>query len=33
MKGDAPVPTKPGGGSNSKDFVNPHSEKHMFEPS
>jgi len=32
-KGDAPVPTKPGGGSNPKDFVNPHSEKHMFEPS
>ncbi|WP_410513272.1 hypothetical protein PaeBR_02035 [Paenibacillus sp. BR2-3] len=27
------VPTKPGGGSNPNDFVNPHSEKHMFDPS
>ncbi|WP_330218274.1 hypothetical protein, partial [Ornithinibacillus contaminans] len=31
--GNAPVPTKPGGGSNPKDFVNPHSEKHMYDPS
>ncbi|WP_435924041.1 RHS repeat-associated core domain-containing protein [Paenibacillus sp. DYY-L-2] len=31
--GDAPVPTKPGGGSNPSDFVNPHSEKHMYDPS
>ncbi|MFG1735268.1 WXG100 family type VII secretion target [Paenibacillus sp. 843] len=29
----SPVPTKPGGGSNPNDFVNPHSEKHMFDPS
>nr|WP_240480127.1 hypothetical protein [Paenibacillus fonticola] len=32
-KGNAPVPTKPGGGSNPSDFVNPHSEKHMYDPS
>lgn len=31
--GKAPVPTKPGGGSNPKDFVNPHSEKHLYDPS
>ncbi|GAC43359.1 hypothetical protein [Paenibacillus popilliae] len=31
--GNAPVPTKPGGGSNPNDFVNPHSEKHMYDPS
>ena len=32
-KGNAPVPAKPGGGSNPKDFVNPHSEKHLYDPS
>lgn len=32
-KRNAPVPTKPGGGSNPSDFVNPHSEKHMYDPS
>ncbi|WP_162241892.1 hypothetical protein [Paenibacillus sp. Leaf72] len=26
-----PVPTKSGGGSNPSDFVNPHSEKHLFD--
>ncbi|UJW56105.1 pre-toxin TG domain-containing protein [Bacillus sp. A116_S68] len=31
--GNAPVPIKQGGGSNPKDFVNPHSEKHMYDPS
>ncbi|WP_363551568.1 pre-toxin TG domain-containing protein [Caldifermentibacillus hisashii] len=31
--GNAPVPTKQGGGSNPNDFVNPHSEKHMYDPS
>ncbi|MCM3340840.1 contractile injection system protein, VgrG/Pvc8 family [Paenibacillus sp. MER TA 81-3] len=31
--GKTPVPTKPGGGSNPKDFVNPHSEKHLYDPS
>lgn len=31
--GKAPVPTKPGGGSNPKNFVNPHSEKHLYDPS
>ncbi|WP_256700619.1 hypothetical protein [Paenibacillus sp. P46E] len=30
--GHAPVPTKPGGGSNPNDFVNPHSEKHLYDP-
>ncbi len=30
---DAPVPTIPSGGSNPNDFVNPHSEKHMYDPS
>ncbi|WP_342512479.1 hypothetical protein MKY34_17960 [Sporosarcina sp. FSL K6-1522] len=31
--GNASVPTKPGGGSEPKDFVKPHSEKHMYDPS
>ncbi|WP_254613071.1 hypothetical protein [Brevibacillus sp. HB1.2] len=31
--GKTPVPTKIGGGSNPKDFVNPHSEKHLYDPS
>ncbi len=29
----APVPTTPGVGSNPKDFVNPHSEKHIYDSS
>nr|WP_256872564.1 hypothetical protein [Paenibacillus sp. 79R4] len=32
-KGNAPVPTKFDGGSNPKDFVNPHSEKYLYNPS
>ncbi|QCT01667.1 hypothetical protein E6C60_0948 [Paenibacillus algicola] len=31
--GNAPVPIKPDGGSNPRDFVNPHSEKHLYDPS
>lgn len=31
--GKPPVPTKPGGGSNPDDFVNPHAEKHLYDPS
>ncbi|EIT87438.1 hypothetical protein A374_00160 [Fictibacillus macauensis ZFHKF-1] len=31
--GNAPVPTKPGGGSNTDDFVNLHSRKHMYDSS
>ena len=33
VTGNAPVPSKPGGGSNPNDFVNPHSEKHLYDPS
>ncbi|MBR0580840.1 ribonuclease YeeF family protein [Bacillus altitudinis A23-8] len=33
IKGNAPVPTKPNGGTNPKDFVSPHSEKHMYDSS
>jgi len=32
-EGKTPVPTKPGGGSDSNNFVNEHAKKHMYDPS
>ncbi|WP_268625613.1 contractile injection system protein, VgrG/Pvc8 family [Paenibacillus alvei] len=32
-EGKTPVPTKPGGGRDSNNFVNEHAKKHMYDPS